>query len=343
MRKQHPVREPVPFPAPHQEEPPPPVNGGRGQGEGGLSATRRLTPSPQPSPPVGDRETAGAEHEIAFRWPVDLRLTVMSHGWAQLAPWHWDRETGGLVRTERIGGRLGTVTAMQRDVQSLAVSWEGLGDADGREILRRVRRWVSAEWDPAPAVAALRAALPEEAALIEQGGGRILRCSTFYEDFVKTVLTINTSWSATLRMTAALVDEPGGGAFPSPEELLDYGEARLRQRAKTGFRAATLVSATQRLLEDGVLQPKGDADEKRLDYAYLTGLKGIGPYAAAHCGLLLHDFRRLPVDTVAVADLRQRYGQDPAEFMASRAGCGDYLALGYRLSRLRARLLDVAN
>ncbi len=72
--------------------------------------------------------------------------------------------------------------------------------------------------------------------------------------------------------------------------------------------------------------------------AYLTSLKGIGPYAAAHCGLLLHDFRHIPVDTVAIADLRERYGQSPDEFTASRAGWGAYLALGYKLTRLRAKL-----
>jgi hypothetical protein len=50
----------------------------------------------------------------------------------------------------------------------------------------------------------------------------MLRCSCFYEDFIKTVLTINANWSATCRMVAALV--PGQGAFPNPQAVLDYGE-----------------------------------------------------------------------------------------------------------------------
>src|SRR6266853_1824003 len=68
---------------------------------------------------------------------------------------------------------------------------------------------------------------------------RRLRCSTFYEDFIKTLLTVNTSWSGTCRMNAALVAEPGDGAFPLPEMLIEYGEERLRQIAKLGFRAPT--------------------------------------------------------------------------------------------------------
>ena len=104
----------------------------------------------------------------------------------------------------------------------------GLPTTDAGEILRRVARWVSADWDPAPAIAALGAGFADEAALIARGGGRLLRGSTFYEDFIKTVLTVNTSWSGTCRMSAALVAEPGGGAFPPPEALIDYGEERLR-------------------------------------------------------------------------------------------------------------------
>jgi N-glycosylase/DNA lyase len=284
---------------------------------------------------MGEREQGD---RLTFPWPIDLRLTVMSHGWAQLAPWRWDREYDRLARAERVGGTIGAVTVEQRDPRSLTVAWDGFAEIDRPELLRRVRRWLSAEWDPAPAVAALRDTAPEEAALIASGGGRMLRCSSFYEDFVKTVLTINTSWSATLRMSAALVAEPGGGGFPTAGDILDYGEIRLRERAKLGFRAATLTAATRRMLDDGVVAVDGSADEARLDRGYLTGLKGIGPYAAAHCGLLLHDFRHIPIDTVALADLRDRYGQTPDEFIAARAEWGEYLGLGYRLTRLRAKL-----
>jgi hypothetical protein len=45
-----------------------------------------------------------------------------------------------------------------------------------------------------------------------------------------------------------------------------------------------------------------------MDHAHLIGLKGIGPYAAAHCRLLLHDFSRIPIDSSVVAYLRGRYG-----------------------------------
>jgi len=273
---------------------------------------------------------------LGLDWPIDLRLTVASHGWAYLSPWQWDPDAGRLGRPERIGGELGEVAVTQTEPNSVDVVWDGFSAAD-EDVLRRVRRWVSAEWDPSAAIAALRGAFPADAALIARGGGRLLRCSTFYEDFLKTLLTVNTSWSGTVRMCAALVAEPGGGAFPLPEQVLDYGEERLRGIAKLGFRAPTAIAATRRMLDDGVIDADGNGPADRLDYDYLLSHKGIGPYAASHCRMLLHDFSRIPVDSVVVAHLRERHDTDPATFIAARAECGLYLGLGYRLMRLREK------
>ena len=275
---------------------------------------------------------------LRLDWPIDLALTVASHGWAFLAPWQWDQARGWLARPERIGGEIGQIAVAQADRHSLDVVWEGFDFAkDAGEILGRARRWISTDWDPADAVAALGGAFPDDAALIARGGGRLLRCSTFYEDFIKTLLTVNTSWSGTCRMVAALVDAPGGGAFPEPQALIDYGEERLRSVSKLGFRAPTAVAATRRMLDDGIIDAAGHGDPDRLGEDYLLSLKGIGPYAAAHCRMLLHDFCRIPIDSVVVAHLRERHGTTPAEFIAARAECGAYLGLGYRLMRLREK------
>ena len=168
----------------------------------------------------------------------------------------------------------------------------------------------------------------------------MLRGSSFYEDFVKTVLT----------STPAGRDLPdGGGAcrragrrgFPDPAAVLDYGEERLRERAKLGFRARTVIAATRRMLDDGAISASGEGSPERLAHDYLLGLKGIGPYAAAHCRVLLHDFSRIPVDSSVIAYLRERHGCDPAAFAADRSSWGVYLALGYRLIRLREKLQAV--
>jgi N-glycosylase/DNA lyase len=282
-------------------------------------------------------KTSGHDVRLELAWPVDLGLTVASHGWVHLEPWRWEAESGTLSRAERIGGQVGAIAVRQREPTVLAVSSDGFAAEARAGVLRRAARWVSAEWSPEAAVAALAGGFADEAALIARGGGRLLRCSTFYEDFIKTILTVNTSWSGTCRMSAALVAEPGGGAFPLPEMLIDYGEERLRGIAKLGFRAPVVVSATRRLLDDGIIDASGHGAEDRLDHDYLISLKGIGPYAAAHCRMLLHDFSRIPVDSVVVTHLRERHDTTPEAFIAARAECGVYLGLGYRLMRLREK------
>jgi 3-methyladenine DNA glycosylase/8-oxoguanine DNA glycosylase len=282
-------------------------------------------------------QASSGETLLEFAWPIDLSLTVASHGWVHLEPWRWDGDTSTLSHAERIGGERGTIAVRQRDPTTLAVSWEGFSASPSAEISRRAGRWVSAEWDPSAAIAALGAGFADEAELIARGGGRMLRGSTFYEDFVKTVLTVNTSWSGTCRMSAALVAEPGDGSFPLPEALVDYGEERLRRIAKLGFRAPVVTATTRRMLDDGAIDAEGNGAPERLDHDYLMSLKGIGPYAAAHCRMLLQDFSRIPVDSVVVAHLRERHDTTPQEFIAARAACGIYLGLGYRLLRLREK------
>jgi len=205
----------------------------------------REGPSPQgwegEGPTVGSAQS-GQEASLETAWPIDLRLTVASHGWVHLEPWRWEAESGTLSRAERIAGRLGAIALRQRDPTTLSVAWQGFGAEAASTVMSRAARWVSADWDPAAAVAALAPRFPEEAALVARGGGRLLRCSTFYEDFIQTLLTVNTSWSGTCRMVAALVADPGGGAFSLPEMIMEYGEERLRLIAKQGFRAPVAVS-----------------------------------------------------------------------------------------------------
>ena len=102
-----------------------------------------------------------------------------------LEPWRWEPETRTLSHAERIGGRIGTIAVRQRDPTTLLVLWSGFPKRAETEILRRAGRWVSAEWSPNDAVAALAPSFPEEAALVARGGGRLLRCSTFYEDLTR--------------------------------------------------------------------------------------------------------------------------------------------------------------
>ncbi len=92
--------------------------------------------------------------------------------------------------------------------------------------------------------------------------------------------------------------------FPGPAEVLGAGAEVLKERCRLGFRVETILRATERMLEDGIMLENGATNEADLTHSYFSSLWGIGPYAAAHCRMLLHDFSKLPVDSEVSAYLR---------------------------------------
>ena len=271
---------------------------------------------------------------LTLPYPVSLRSTVRTHGWVSLAPWGWDDSACVLWRNDRLSsGRTARIQATQPEADRIEVevSGDGLSRRDLDEAAGLVRRWLSLDWDPARAIASARAVGPEAAEVIKNGGGRLLRCSTFYEDFVKTVCTIQIAWSGSLRMVAALV-EAGEGLFPTPVRVLELGDAGLRERG-TGFRARSLFEGTETMLVRGLIDEAGHTASGPVSYDDLLALWGIGPYAAAHMAVLQHDFSRIPVDSEVTSYCRDRYGIGPNEIDAHFEPWGDFRFLGYRLTK----------
>lgn len=261
---------------------------------------------------------------------LDLKATVLSHGWVMLAPWRWDGQR--LARSECFGERRGLLSIRQSGGRELAAEWTGSHEIDKTEIGRRIHRWLSWDWEAVEFRRIARALDPKIAVFVESGGGRFLRGSSFYEDFIKTVCTINTTWGQTLRMVAALV-EIGDGRFPTPAEVLEAGATMLKEQCRLGFRSDTVLQATSRMLQDRVMDEDGHAGMDAASHKYLLSLWGIGPYAAAHCRMLLHDFSRLPIDSEVSAYLMSK-GVPPGEFERHFAKWGAYAFLGYKLQRI---------
>ena len=125
-----------------------------------------------------------------------------------------------------------------------------------------------------------------ELAWASQGAGRMLRSPTVFEEVIKTICTTNCAWSATVRMTTALVEhlgEPSAGdhgrAFPQPAAMAEAGEAFYRDVVRAGYRGAYLRSiaaavAAGELDLEQLLDPElEDADVAER----LLALPGVGP------------------------------------------------------------------
>ncbi|MGA8207650.1 MAG: Fe-S cluster assembly protein HesB [Candidatus Dormiibacterota bacterium] len=135
-----------------------------------------------------------------------------------------------------------------------------------------------------------QAATDPDLAWVTEGGGRMLRSPTVFEDVVKTVCTTNCAWSATERMVGALVQhlgsaDPGGRhAFPSAQSMAEADDAFYRLQVRAGYRGAYLKAlATQ--VADGEIDLEALNDPELPDAeaeARLRALPGVGPYSAAH-------------------------------------------------------------
>jgi len=236
--------------------------------------------------------------------PVDLRRTLASHGVAHLPPNEVDESARTLTTTLALPrGRARTVRVGPGRARRARIEVDRTSDADARAIAVAVRHMLRLDDDLSAFYAA--ASADPELAWACAGSGRLLRSPTVFEDVVKTICTTNCAWSATVRMTTALVEHlgveaPGGRhAFPSPGAMAAAGENFYREVVRAGYRGPYLRTlaadvADGRLDLEALDDPELPDDEVA---ARLLALPGCGPYATAHVMMLLGRYSRLILDS----------------------------------------------
>ena len=134
-------------------------------------------------------------------------------------------------------------------------------------------------------------------------------------------------------MVRSLVDLLGNGMFPTPTQVLDSGEAELREKIRLGFRAPQLLEATQTMLDQGLMDTYGRESGENITYEELISMRGIGPYSASHVMMMMHDFSRIPIDSAVTRHYRNHHGLKPEEIEPFLSTWGEYRALGHYLQR----------
>ena len=275
---------------------------------------------------------------ISVTAPFCLRKTVLSHGWVGLAPYGWQADTETLSRSDRIGNAFVHWSVQQVDETVLRLDFEThtrFYDLERLEHL--VRRCLMLDWDASAPVELADRLDPAVAKFLRSGGGRFLRGATFFEDFVKTVCTINTSWRNTISMVTGLVRHFGDGGFPDAYRLATTTERELSEAARVGYRARIIREGADKLCQFAA--PCGDSRaEHEFSRSWLLSLFGVGPYAADHLRILQCDFSRIPVDSEVDSYCRDVLGIDGQrgtdsinEYFSNWA---EYRFLGYKLGRI---------
>jgi 3-methyladenine DNA glycosylase/8-oxoguanine DNA glycosylase len=257
--------------------------------------------------------------------PVDFHRTIHSHGLITLAPNTLFEDGNGLRMPMRLAGGRSTVIEIRPSALGFArVTASGV--LRGARVLAELRarvRWVLC-LDGDYAAFYARAAADPALRWVTRGAGRFVRSATAFEDVVKTIATTNCAWSATIRMTDALVanlGEPVAGApgerlFPTPQAMAEAPPAWYRDVMRAGYRGtylraiATAVARGDLDLEALVEAPfdalSDDALEERL-----RALPGVGPYAAAHIMMLMGRYSRMVLDSSTRPKYARLSGRKP--------------------------------
>ena len=272
---------------------------------------------------------------LPARPPFNFHSVIQSHGWVQLAPFRYDEAASTLSYVDRLSSGRVVEYHISGSGDGIYVETEKLNAAERKEAAQKAAWMFALEAD----FSAFQAAARWEKKLArvkKQALGRVLRSPTLFEDVIKTILTTNTLWSATKRMTLNLIEQFGeplttGGfdtapavgagvrprrargystaetaeikrAFPTPEAIAASTPAKLREKIRVGYRAPAIHDLAKRVAS-------GKFDLEALKASSLPTLElrkellkmqGVGPYAAANLLLILGRSDFIPVDSWAL-------------------------------------------
>jgi 3-methyladenine DNA glycosylase/8-oxoguanine DNA glycosylase len=276
--------------------------------------------------------------------PVDLRRTLASHGVADLPPNEIDADAWTLTTTLDLPHGAATLHVAPGRPGFARV--DGSGPSAG--ALGAVRHMLRLDAD----LSAFYAIARDDGDLTwaATGAGRMMRSPTVFEDVVKTICTTNCAWSATVRMTTALVEHLGAEApdgrraFPAPDAMAGAGEDFYRDVVRAGYRGPYLRSLALSVAE-GVLDLEALNDPEFPDDEVaerLLALPGCGPYATAHMMMLLGRYSRLILDSWTRPKYARVNGRKAADRTIERRfrRYGDYAGLAFWLYLTRDWVVD---
>ena len=290
--------------------------------------------------------------------PVDFIATINSHGIASLPPMKPNADLANELQiTLRLPDRsIRTVRLRQRRAGSVSVQVLGSSGVDRAVIKNQVRHILRLDQDLRPFYEL--AAHDPLLSWVTTGYGRMMRCQTVFEEVIKTILTTNCSWAATVKMVERLVTElgeqdreidevpPYGRAFPTAAAMAERDETFYRDVIRAGYRAPHLVRLAG-AVANGELDLESlatDLPDDQLESELLT-LPGVGPYAAAHIMHMLGRGSSLILDSWTRPSYARVMGVESvpdAEITERFAPYGEHAGLAFWMTVTRSWFEDQA-
>lgn len=262
---------------------------------------------------------------IPLHEPFNFKAAITDYGWWMLAPNYWNNEDHLFYRPVQLSNGKNILLCISKHDNQLIIETEtniSLENNDIKEIKDQVS-WMFRLQDTFEPLYALCHDYEELLHIPTKRKGRLLRSPTLFEDVVKVILTTNTRWKQTMNMVSNLVNGLGESVetnhqhefktFPTPERVLEAGEAYLKEHVRVGYRSTYIIDASTKALD-----PDFDLESYKLlksDITNLSDIKGIGPYAFNTLAMILGKYDLLPVDSEYKAHVIKKYfnGEKPSK------------------------------
>lgn len=246
---------------------------------------------------------------VRARAPFNFTSVIDSHGWRQLAPFSYESETGTLSYVLRLSNGRVIDLRLRETPDGVRIETQKLDKTERQEVRDKAAWMFGLDMEFSRFYNVSRAE-PKLRHARARALGRVLRSPTLFEDVIKTILTTNTLWTATINMTRKLVDEfgealeddPARKAFPTPQAIAASSPEAIRDRIRVGYRAPAIHGLALRIATGEFdLESLKSSDLPTLELRKeLMTINGVGPYAAANLLMILgrHDF--IPIDSYAL-------------------------------------------
>ncbi len=235
----------------------------------------------------------------------NFKRTALSHGWYDLPPFTFDKDSWTLTRVIDLNdAKPVKVSINASDKAILVIAPRQLNKRSAAKVINDVRHCLRLD-DEMQGFYDSVTNDAEFAWIAQTGAGRLLRSPSVFEDLVKTICTTNCSWALTDKMVNALVKELGEAAadgsrsFPTPEAMASVDETFYREKIRSGYRAPYLKELASRVVAGEVnLQAwlTSDLPTDKLKRE-MKGIKGVGTYAAENLLRLVGRYDGLALDS----------------------------------------------
>ena len=139
--------------------------------------------------------------ELHAQPPFSLNSVIHSHGWARLAPFNTLDVEGALSYIYHLGNHQVIEIRISKSPIGVYIDIQEEVPPESQEKIKSAATWMLALNECFEEFYKLAKSEPKLSHVEGKAQGRLLRSPTLFEDTVKTILTTNTSWAGTIRMT----------------------------------------------------------------------------------------------------------------------------------------------